>query len=280
MSTYCGKECDTCTYKSELGCSGCQSGPGRVISGDCKLARCCRDKGHETCETCGHRRNCGTWLDKGSIPKQRIERKQEEKEKEALIERRAPFLGKWIWILFWLIVPQVIANFITSDFMVRLAPTLEKVGQMGRFFCMISYVLILFLISKEHKNYVFAAVLRLVNLSMNLLHLFVGIEDVYVLIMLGGVQMAVMLISEYHEYKAHAELVMVVDGNLSGQWDNFWKWNRYSCIGFIVSLFLVFLIPSLGGLMMLASLIGILVAGVKKLVCLYRTAQAFRARIE
>lgn len=44
------KNCDECTYKAELFCSGCQSGPGRVIRGDCKLARCCREKGHETCE--------------------------------------------------------------------------------------------------------------------------------------------------------------------------------------------------------------------------------------
>lgn len=276
MSTYCGKECDTCTYKSELDCSGCQSGPGRMISGDCKLAYCCREKGHATCETCELKHNCGKWLDKGSIPKQRIERIQEEKEKEVLIERRAPFLEKWIWVLFWLIVPQVIANLMMRDAMVTLEPALGKTGQIGLILCVVARVLILFLISKENKYYAYAAILVLANAVMNLLNLIAGIEDAYVLIMLRGVLLAVALISEYYEYKAHAEVVMVVDGNLSEQWDKFWKWNLYSYVGFIISLFLVFMTLSLGAIMMLVSLIGMLVAAIKKLVCLYRTAQAFR----
>lgn len=276
MQTYCGKNCEACTYKAELSCSGCQSGPGRVINGECKLARCCREKGHETCETCGFKRNCGMWLDKGAIPKQRMEHKQEEKEKEAVIARRAPFLGKWIWIFFWLIVPQTIANFMTRDAIVALVPALEILGQVGLILCVVIRVLILFLISKEHKYYAFAAMLGLASSAVNILVLLLGIEDIYVLIMLAGVQIAVVLISEYYEYKAHAEVVLIVDGAVSGQWDSCWNWNLYSCIGVIASMFLMSLIPLLGTLAMLASAIGMLVAGYKKLVCLYRTAQVFR----
>ena len=49
--TYCGKSCAECTKKEELNCMGCKTGPGRPFGGDCELAKCVRDKGHETCET-------------------------------------------------------------------------------------------------------------------------------------------------------------------------------------------------------------------------------------
>ena len=47
--TYCGKSCEECTKKEQLDCSGCKTGPGRQFGGDCELAKCVRDKGHETC---------------------------------------------------------------------------------------------------------------------------------------------------------------------------------------------------------------------------------------
>lgn len=278
MSTYCGKNCNECTYREELSCSGCQSGPGRIIDGDCKLARCCRDKGHETCETCQLKRNCGTWLDKGSIPKQRMERRMELQKEQEMIARRAPFLGKWLWILFWLIVPQVIINFMTEDFMLSLVPALEVPGQIGLVICMIIRVLVLFKLSKEHGSYGIAAILGIANVVASVVYLRLGTEDIYFLIMIAVVQLVILLISEYYEYKAHTEVVMMVDACISAQWDNYWKWNMYSCIGLVVSMFMIFLIPGLGALAVLASSIGILVAGIKKLVYLYQSAKVFRAR--
>jgi hypothetical protein len=278
MNTYCGKNCEECTYKAELSCPGCQIGPGRVLNGECKLARCCREKGHETCETCALKRNCGTWLDKGSIPKQRIERISEEEEKQALIARKAPFLGKWLWILFWLIVPQVILNFMTGDTMVALIPALKKPGEIGLVLCLVIHAVILLILSKEHKHYAFAAMFGLVNSIIYILGLILVNADIYVLFMLAVVQVVIMLIAEHYEYKAHADVVMLADANLSGQWDNCWRWILYSYIGFIVGLFLLFLLPFLGLIMSLAAAVGMLVAGIKKLVCLYRSAQVFRAR--
>ena len=276
MGTYCGKNCDECTYKTGLSCSGCQSGPGRMINGDCKLARCCQDKGHETCETCALKRNCGTWLDKGNIPKQRMERNNEEKEKQEKINKRAPFLGKWLWILFWLIIPRFIFNYMGGDTITALVPSMELVGQLGQIFCTVAYSLILFVISKEHKSYSIAAALGLGTVAISALELCLRIEDIWILLMLSALQMSIVLASDYYEYKAHADVVLVVDGNISEQWDNFWKWNMYSMIVFIVSLFLVVAAPFVGTLTTLASLIGMLVARIKKLACLYRTAQAFR----
>ena len=76
--TYCGKSCEECTKKEHLNCSGCKTGPGRQFGGDCELAKCVRDKGHETCETCGFKGNCGTLRSRESMPDYRIRKIEAE----------------------------------------------------------------------------------------------------------------------------------------------------------------------------------------------------------
>ena len=56
--TYCGKNCDDCSYKISEQCPGCMEGPGHQTYGACDLARCCRDKGHEKCDTCRFNYDC------------------------------------------------------------------------------------------------------------------------------------------------------------------------------------------------------------------------------
>ena len=60
--TYCGKSCVECPRKEELSCPGCKMGPGKQFNGQCELAKCARDKGHETCESCIFRGNGGTGM--------------------------------------------------------------------------------------------------------------------------------------------------------------------------------------------------------------------------
>jgi hypothetical protein len=45
--TYCGKTCTSCIQKEALNCPGCKVGPGRQYSGECALAKCCRNKKHQ-----------------------------------------------------------------------------------------------------------------------------------------------------------------------------------------------------------------------------------------
>ncbi len=107
-------------------------------------------------------------------------------------------------------------------------PALEKPGKIGLVICLIIHVLIFFKVSKEHGSYRVAALLGIANIVVNVVELMLGIEDIYILFMLAAVQVAVLLFSEYHEYKAHTEVVMAVSPIISEQWDNFWKWNMYS----------------------------------------------------
>ena len=98
--TYCGKNCSECSKKEQLNCSGCKAGPGRQFGGDCELAKCIRSKGHESCDTCSFKGNCGTYRNRDSMPDYRIRKIEAEEMRKAAIAKRAPMLGKWLWIIF------------------------------------------------------------------------------------------------------------------------------------------------------------------------------------
>ena len=126
--TYCGKSCEECTKKEQLNCSGCKTGPGRQFGGDCELAKCVRDKGHETCETCGFKGNCGTLRSRESMPDYRIRKIESEKMRKAAIAKRAPVLGKWLWIIFWLIIPSTFGSIMANETTAKILPGLVMPG--------------------------------------------------------------------------------------------------------------------------------------------------------
>ena len=70
--TYCGKSCIECAKKEILNCPGCKAGPGRRFGGDCRLAQCTREKGHEACETCGFRGECSNLKRREEMPDLRL----------------------------------------------------------------------------------------------------------------------------------------------------------------------------------------------------------------
>ena len=90
--TYCGKTCSECAMKEELNCPGCKLEPGRPITGDCALARCCREKGHNTCDTCNIHGNCNTYYIRHQMPQRRQKDRKLEQERQAAIARKAPLL--------------------------------------------------------------------------------------------------------------------------------------------------------------------------------------------
>lgn len=151
--TYCGKSCEDCTKKEQLNCSGCKTGPGRQFGGDCELAKCIRSKGHETCDTCGFKSNCGTLRSRDSMPDYRIRKIEDEEQRKAAIAKRAPVLGKWLWIIFWLIIPSTIGGLMANETTVEILPGLFTPGQIIDAICALTYGAILMKLGSEEDKY-------------------------------------------------------------------------------------------------------------------------------
>lgn len=276
--TYCGKSCAECAQKESLNCPGCKTGPGRQFGGDCELARCIRNKGHETCDTCGFKGNCGTLRSRDHMPDYWRRKNEAEEQRKAAIAKRAPILGKWLWIIFWLIIPSTIASLMTHDTIVEYLPGLFLPGQILSAVCSLTYGLILIKLASEEDRYKTAGICVLVCGAVSaVVALISGVGEVVTWTLVLTLPAAVVsFVGEYNEYMAHSAVLTGVDNELSEKWEQLWKWHIGLFGVMIGSILVMVIIPILGALAILGAAIGTVVVSVLKLVYLYRTAKIFR----
>lgn len=276
--TYCGKSCAECTKKEQLNCSGCKTGPGRQFGGDCELAKCIRSKGHETCDTCGFKGNCGTLRSRESMPDYRIRKIEAEEMRKATIAKRTPVLGKWLWIIFWLIIPSTIGSLMANESTAKILPGLFMPGQIFSAICSLTYGAILLKLGSEEDRYRTAGICALIaGASSALAAIINGGSDGATWILIFTIPAAIVaLVGEYNEYMAHSAVLSGVDNELSEKWEVLWKWYIGLFGVMIGSILVMLIIPILGALAILAAAIGTIVVSILKLTYLYRTAKIFR----
>lgn len=276
--TYCGKNCAECSKREELNCQGCKAGPGRQFGGDCELAKCVRDKGHETCETCGFKSNCGTLRSRESMPDYRIRKIESEKMRKAAIAKRAPVLGKWLWIIFWLIIPSTIGSIMAHETTAKILPGLFMPGQIINAICSLIYGAILLKLGSEEDRYRTAGICALIaGASSALAAMINGGSEGATWILIFTIPAAIVaIVGEYNEYMAHSVVLSGVDNELSEKWEVLWKWYIGLFAGIFGSILLMLIIPVLGAIAVIGTTIGTVVVSILKLVYLYRTAKIFR----
>ena len=276
--TYCGKICGDCAKQEQMNCSGCKTGPGRQFGGDCELAQCVRSKGHETCETCGFKVSCGTLRSRDNMPDYRLRKIEVEQQRKAAIAKRAPVLGKWLWIVFWLIIPSTIASFMTHETIVEYLPGLYLPGQILNAVCSLTYGLILIKLASEEDRYKTAGICALVSGAVSaVVAIISGTGETATWTLIFTLPAAVVsFVGEYNEYMAHSIVLSGVDNELAEKWEKLWKWYIGMFGAMIGSILVMLIIPILGALVMIAAAIGTIVVSIMKLVYLYRTAKIFR----
>ena len=276
--TYCGKSCEECTKKEQLNCSGCKHGPGRQFCGDCELAKCVRDKGHETCETCGFKGNCGTLRSRESMPDYRIRKIEAEAMRKAAIAKRAPVLGRWLWIIFWLIIPSTIGSIMAHETTAKILPGLVMPGQIINAICSLTYGAILLKLGSEEDRYRTAGICALIagGVSAVVAIITVAAEEATWTLLFTLPAAVVAMVGEYNEYMGHSAVLSGVDNELSEKWEVLWKWYIGLVLGMFGCIIVMLIIPILGAIAILGCAIGTVVVGILKLVYLYRTAKIFR----
>ena len=275
--TYCGKDCEQCSFGRANGCPGCQNGPGG--SGEGELAQCCRSKGHQSCDTCNFMQSCTTLHNREQLPIWRQQRRERREEEQQRIDRNAQLLGKWLWVLFWLIIPSAVGSLMTNDTILTLFPQLEVPGQIINILCSVAYMVILLKISPVERDYRTAGICHLLGVVMATLVL-VLIDAFLAVSILALPMVIVSIVAEYYEMHAHAAVLYGVDDELAAKWLKLWRWNLYTYGAMIVSLLLMIVIAMLGLLVLMAAMIALIVVSICKLVYLYRTAKLFREKAQ
>ena len=276
--TYCGKSCEECTKKEQLNCPGCKAGPGRQFGGDCELAKCVREKGHETCETCGFKGNCGSLRSRDNMPDYRIRKIEAERMRKEAVAKRAPFLGKWLWMIFWLIIPSTIGSLMANETTAKILPGLFMPGQIINAICSLTYGAILLKLGSEEARYRTAGICALIAGGVSaVVAIITGSAEEAVWTLLFTLPAAVVaMVGEYNEYMAHSAVLSGVDNELSEKWELLWKWYIGLLLGMFGCIIVMLITPILGAIAILGCAIGTGVVGILKLVYLYRMAKIFR----
>ena len=285
LKNFCGKNCADCTQKEIMNCPGCLDGPGKQFYGDCVLAKCCREKGHETCETCSFSSTCTALKNCETMPEERkrnqeaeLAKKAAELAKKEAFAADAAVLGKWLTILFWLIIPSVIIGVMTTDTIASWYPNLYFIGQILSAVISGVYGFILLQLTKQNYQYKTAGMLCLITAAASgVVALISGTGEAPEWTMVITLPAAVVsLVGEYNEFMAHSSVVSFADRELSLKWEKLWKWT-IGCYGALFGSIIIMLIASvLGLIVLLGGLIGLAVVSIAKLVYVYNTAKAFR----
>lgn len=196
------------------------------------------------------------------------------REKNENISQKAGLLGKWLWFLFWLIIPSALASAMTNENIVQLFPALYWPGQILNTLCSVAYAVILLKISSENKHYLTSGICCLISVISSTILAFISTQAWTLIISLPAA--VISLIGEYHEYVAHSEIIYEIDEEQSKKWTSLWKWFIITFCAMFASIIVILLSPFLGLAVLLISLIGVLVVSILKLVYLYRTAKLFR----
>lgn len=276
--TYCGKTCAECGRRDELNCPGCKTGPGKPYDGDCILAKCTRGKGHETCATCIYSSTCGTLMGKNSIPDQRIRKIEAEKQRKATLVKRAEVMGKWLWIMFWLMIGANIPALLSNDYFAQSLPGLYLAGAICGLLFNLACCLILLKLGREYDGYRVAGILFLVGSVISALRGTITWmnPDANGLVLLSLPAAVANIAATYQEYIAHSAVLNGVDDVLSEKWGALWRWYIRCYLGMFGCVVLMGFAPLLGVVLVFAAIIALLVMAIMEIVYLYRTAKIFR----
>lgn len=272
--TYCGKTCAECAQKETLNCPGCKAGPGRPHDGDCMLAKCARSKNHETCGTCSVSGTCGMVRGRCNMPERRIQRQTAEAEQKDALAARAPVIGKWLWLLFWMFIPNGIAGVLTNSTIAETIPALVFPGKLLDTICALAFGGIMLQLTAQDREYRIPGIFWMITGAIRLLDMVS--QDTFVGLMIALAAAITGLVAMFKEFDAHSSILSNVDADLSEKWLVLRRWLIILYCGYFGGMVLMVLMPFLGALLSLAVSIGLIVVGILRIVYLYRTAQAFR----
>ena len=275
--TYCGKSCINCSVKQELNCPGCMNGPGMPIKGDCPIACCCREKGHNDCSTCSLKGDCNKYQSRGMQQQYRKEKIAAAAEETKYIYEYAPVLGKWYTILFVLMIIANSAFIFTSSSVYNRFPDFYLGCSLVTGIFTVLYASVLFLISKIHEGFMIAGFCAVLNALYHFAEYFAfkGNTPGWFIWFILAVY-AAMVVEGYNFFRASSDTLEGVDDFLSAKWSELWKWYKWCMIGMMSSIFILLFIPILGALILIVTLVGTIIIDIMKFVYLFNSAKSFR----
>lgn len=281
-TAYCGKLCTQCAYKEKLGCCGCIGESGEGIVCLCRIVECCREKGYASCEACSSFESCDRVKDCEKVPQIRLEQREKEKKKRDSELQESVFWGKWLWILFLLIIPSTVASLLKLDIAENGGSWIESAGQALEWISALAYGSILIKLSKVGTRYRTAGICTVISAVLLIIT-----EAASAKVLQENMELAAMiptaiiaLVGTYYEFTAHSQAAGKAGSKLSEKWQSLWVWYIGLNLGLFFGSFILLFLGVFGVIIFMGLTIGIIAVSVVKLVYLYKMAKFFRNRAE
>ena len=271
----CGKNCgfETCELREELNCPGCRMGPGNEMYGDCPIAACSRARKTDGCDVCPARPGCTENATKELIPHRRKTGYAAKVAREAVMSRRAPYMKRLLWMLFWFTILRAVG----------FSTIFEEGTRMYRgFLCLedalgIAGAMVLIGLAREERGYrIPGYILAVRSVHDFLFHLLSsgGVGPGWEL--LNALFMPfVEIVFLYFLLTAHAALAPDVDVSLVGKWLKLRKWYLICLIGIQVCSYAYVIFPILFTIAVVVFAVMYIVVSILDLVYLYRMAKGY-----
>lgn len=273
--TFCGKDCDLCQEKLSEACRGCKEGPGRRFGGNCPIADCCRDKYHANCDTCQEAMSCTKRQQKDQMPQMRIAEAAAKEEKENQKREKAKVLGKWMWILFWLLIASFVIGILSQDELKLFNPQFYLVVTMIGIAIKVIYCLILLQLRHLEEKYGKAGICSIISALLAVVVLLIVGNSIALALIMLLVATVISLAVDYFFFYANAAVLEDFDLEFSEKWKKLWTWNLI-CIGGVTAGICLMFLGIIGAILVIVGGLGVFVIGIMQLVYQYRMAELFR----
>lgn len=219
--------------------------------------------------------SCTKRQQKDQMQQIRIAEAAAKEEKEVQKREKAKVLGKWLWLLFWLLIPNIIAGIMSNESLKPISPTMYYIGTVLGIVVEIIYCIVLFMLRHVEKKYGHAVICIIAGVVLTVVSMLLADGAIVfrgtVYVCDSGSESGRQLLPVLWP----CSCIGGFDVEFSEKWKKLWKWQIICLCGAVAGVCLLFL-WILGVLLVLASAIGIAVVSIVQLVYLYRMAVLFR----
>lgn len=315
-SSYCGKNCNDCLDKEDVGCPGCKNGPGKESGALCEIARCCSDRENGECVMCVSSASCELLAERECMVQKWNGNRGRETEEMSVSgdsagttgslygaqrsnkprdRRDAPFIHKSLIAIFWLFFVPGIGTFLSNESVFGEIPLVTTLGSVITIGACIAQAILMIRLGREEDAYKVAGICTFVgtalafvggviigcSVSVKYSPFYAPSYEVNKTVLIVGVvvlfaAVILELVSAYQFIVANARVVERRDRELSDHWYLMARLFLVIVTGIVVVPVLIFLLKIVGIIVALLYALGVLVFGILEYVFLYQTAERFR----
>ena len=263
--SYCLKSCTECARE---GCAGCKAG---AFAQQCDIVKCCKEKNHESCESCTRETYCPTRTGRLHMPEKVFAMERREAELQVKYLGDAAVLAKWVKIIFWSMIAVNVVSFI--GYLEGWFPGIRWIDLLCSVALYVVICLCYFKLRGVHDRFGTVAVLTFAcQLVLVLLSAFVPGENALktIIQLIGGV---VSIFVWKIRCETFRDALSGIHRDMSRKWENQWKLYKIS-LWMTFGGLLVCIIPVVGlvGLLAVVGGLGLVIfLSIREYVYLWQT---------